>query len=848
MLTPGTILNHKYKIIRKLGQGGFAYTYEAIQEPILLQVCIKEIPFSRPDAGSVSSAAFQDGIREGQILGSLHNAHIVRVLDYFEENDCAYIVLEYLEGLTLQDYVREKGPIPAPQLFSSVKPLLSALSQLHAKGLIHRDIAPDNLMVMENEKGQTASCQDSLLQLKLFDFGTARRLGLSEYTCTLKEGYSPIEQLTSDEKQGAFTDLYALSAVLYYCLTGRKPEAAYSRLLDDDLQKPSALGIPIDPRLEHILLKGLSIQPEDRYQSADDMLLAIEEALPEDAEKKKDQKTSDKKEEETNQRASGEIEKEKNPKTSGEIKKKGIPLSLRKRKLLGICSAFFILILVCSSCLHFYKDKGQLHYDPDRMYKVTLTPTDEFTVAGYNESIQILKERLDLFSKDSGSYSLEEKDGVITLLLNKEDFPQNIASGDSYKSVSYDYQALPEYLLRAYLSRAVSLTLSPSLTSEESLPLVQEQDFTVTPVEESILASLEDTSLLEANTSLQEEDGSSPKILSLQFTDDFLKENASVLEEWKEEWEKGYTLIQDKDCSPPVSPFTAILKEDGSGFYLLFADEEDKLFELLQYNLTHEPLEHSFDIAIEEQSSWQEDASSFGEKQVKESVLSSDEDRSCYYIEAMMSDGEMLDCFEILRKRLDTLDSSYALGQMDSLTAVTPGCDSALYRYLSIMGTDKLQYSDIADLALCGNQFYLCTTASSTGTDDCSDAITSCYLGKDGISLGDYGFAEKLNASDKEEKGEKLYLLAKINSYDTLPLMTGSLQEDGSFLFTAFANGDEITSENRWVAELISACIENQAPVSLSAYNAYSYSSKETVDSSGDGESGGNELGLFEVK
>lgn len=822
MLTPGTILNHKYKIIRRLGQGGFAYTYEALQEPILLQVCIKEIPFSRPDAGSGSPADFQDGIREGQILGSLHNAHIVRVLDYFEENNCSYIVLEYLEGLTLQDYVREKGPIPARQLFSSVKPLLSALSQLHAKGLIHRDIAPDNLMVMEDEKGQKVSCQDSLLQLKLFDFGTARKLGLSEYTCTMKEGYSPIEQLTSDEKQGAFTDLYALSAVLYYCLTGRKPEAAYSRLLDDDLQKPSVLGISIDSRLEAILIKGLAIRPEDRYQSADEMLQAIEEAMPDHAEKKKEQSSSREK----------ENEKEKSRK---------LP-ALHKRRLLGICTAFSVLILTLFSSFYFYKGNGKLHYDPDRMYKVTLTPTDDFTVAGYNESIRILKERLELFSKDSGSYSLEEKDGVITLLLNKEDFPQNTASGDSYKSFSYDQQALPEYLLRAYLSRAASLTLSPSLTSDESLPLVQNQDFTVTAVDESALASLEDTLLSDTNTSLQEEAGTSPKILSLQFTADFLKENASILEEWK----NSYTLIQDKDCSPPVSPFTAIPKEDGSGFYLVFADEEDKLFELLQYNLTHEPLEHSFDIAIEEQSSWQEDSSSFGENQVKEKRLSSAEDRASYYIKAMMSDGEMLDCIEVLQKRLDTLGSSYAIGQMDSLTAVTPGCDASVYRFLSIMGNDKLQYSDIADLVLCGNHFYLSTGTSSNGTDNYSDTITSCYLDKDGISLRNYGFAEKLNASDNEKKGEKLYLLANINSYDTLPLMTGTLQEDGSFLFTTFANGEKMTSENRWVAELISACIENQPPVTLSAYHAYS--SKETEDSSGDTGSTGDTLGLFEIK
>ncbi len=211
-----------------------------------------------------------------------------------------------------------------------------------------------------------------------------------------------------------------------------------------------------------------------------------------------------------------------------------------------------------------------------------------------------------------------------------------------------------------------------------------------------------------------------------------------------------------------------------------------------------------------------------------------------------MSDGEMLDCIEVLQKRLDTLGSSYAIGQMDSLTAVTPGCDASIYRFLSIMGNGKLQYPDIADLVLCGNHFYLSTSTSSNGTDNYSDAITSCYLDKDGISLRDYGFSEKLNASDNEKKGEKLYLLANINSLDTLPLMTGTLQEDGSFLFTTFANGEKITSENRWVAELIFACIENQPPVTLSAYHAYS--SKEAEDSSGDAESTGNVLGLFDIK
>lgn len=805
MLTPGTILNHKYKIIRMLGQGGFAYTYEAVQETIMLRVCIKELPSSDPsdNIGIKTPVDSRNGIREGQILASIHSSHVVGVLDYFEEENNCYIVLEYLEGLTLQEYVKVHGPIPSRLLFSSIKPLLSALSQIHAKELIHRDIAPDNIMVVSSGSG--------ILHLKLFDFGTARKTGLSEYTCTLKEGYSPIEQLASDESQGAFTDLYALSGVLYYCLTGRKPESAYSRLLDDDLQKPSALGIPIDPALEDILMTGLSIQPEKRYQSADDMLLAIEEALPDSKEEKKEK----------------------------EQKKKKFPLS-KGKKVAGLCSAFAVLLLLLFSFFHFYQNKGSLTYDPEHMYKVTLTPTDEFTVAGYNESIRILKERLDIFSKDSGSYSLEEKDGILTLLLNKEDFPQNEASDDNYQSYSYTEEAIPEYLLRAYLSRAAALTLSPSLTSDDSIRLLQDQDFTVTVTDERALASADvDISL--------PEDGSSAKILSLQFTDSFLAENASTLKEWN----NSYILQMDSDCSPPVTVFTTIPKEDGSGFFLISGDEDDKLFELLQYNLTHAPLEHSFTIAIDEQTTWQKDSSSFGNAQVRESALSSAENRATYYLQAMMSDGEMLDCIDVLQKRLDTLDSSYAIGQMDSLTAVTSGCDAPLYRFLAITGTDSLQYTDIADLLLCGNSFYLCTNSSSDLIDQTSDYIHSCSLNENGLSIGDSNFAEQIEAQNTEDKVPTIYLVARINAYDSMPLMVGTMRENGVFLFTAFANGESLTSQNRWVANLISTCIKNQPPVDLSAYHAY-LAKKDADSASGQEESNSgdanssNKLGLFD--
>ena len=731
-LISGTKLNNRYKIIRTLGQGGFAFTYEAVQEPINLRVCIKELSAS--------------GIKEGEILASIKSPNVVRVLDYFEENGNSYIVLEYLEGQTLSEYVKEKGCISPQVLFTAAKQLLSALWEIHEMGLIHRDIAPDNIMVMS----ESGNAQE--LVLKLFDFGTVRAAGLSEYTCTLKDGYTPIEQLASDEEQGAFTDIYALSAVLYFCLTGKKPEGAYSRLLDDDLKKPSELGVNIEADLEKIVMKGLSLQPDDRYQSAKEMLDDIEKAMP------------DKKAEASLENISGKR---------------------RKRKFIpAICAVAAVVIAVVF--VLFNKSGGSMVYDPETMYKVTLTPTDEFTVAGYNESIETLKERLEIFSKSSGSYSLEEDGGIITLLLNKEDFPKNEAVDNDYKSTTYEYEAIPEYVLRAYLSRAASLNLK-QVGGDGTIPLVQCEDFSVSAEDDGA------TSILNHE-----------KYFSVDFSDSFIEENESTLENWGD----SYTLEQDSDCTPPLETFSIVAKEDGSGFYLLPEDESNTLFEILQYNLTHAPLEHSFDIAIEEQTDWQDDTSEFGSSQVEVGNLS--DDTNSYYIYGCMSEGEQMDCYQVLKNRLDAIGSSYALGEMDSLSAVTTGCDSPIYTFLAVKGQDRLLDTEIADLALGGNKFIIAAEDLQY-----SDYVTSCNLSEDGITVRNSTFAEKMAGSD-----EKMYLMAMIGDYDQTPIMSGELQEDGSFYFNALANGDAISDENSWVLDLISACIENQPPVSLSAYSA----------------------------
>lgn len=743
-LNAGTILNNKYKIVRVLGHGGFGTTYEAIQDTIGLRVCIKELSSS--------------GVREGQILSSVKSENIVRVLDYFEENAQSYLVMEYLDGITLGTYIEKYGSISPVRLFSSVKQLLSALSELHRLGLIHRDIAPDNIMVIPLDLPNEAAD----LKLKLFDFGTARNLGLSNYTCTLKDGYTPIEQMASGEEQGPYTDIYSLCATMYFCLTKIRPEGAYGRLLDDDLKRPSALGITVNNELENILMKGLALQSSDRYQSADDMLSAIEAVLP-----------------------ANPTQKQPHPKKK----------TNRKKSIAALCS---ILAAVLVFAVLFLKlNNSSVTYNPETMYKVTLTPTDEFTVAGYNESIKILEERLKLFSVNSGTYSLTENEGIITVLLNKEDFPKNEATGESYKTTDIEMDSIPEYVLRAYLTRAASLILKAT-ECDETLNLSQTKDFSAVLTDKIP----DDT---QNSTITSNEDSALGTYIDISFSEDFLNENREIIDSWN----NSYSLRQDIDCSPPVISFTTIPKADGSGFYLL-TDDDISLINILVYNLTHEPLEHSFDISIEEQVSWQSNKDEFGEYQVTADAFSDDSDTASYYIYGSMSDGELLDNYQVIRNRLDSLKCSYSIGEMDSLSAVTSGCDAPIYNFIAIKSDDEeLKYLDIANLALCSNKFLLC---SEDGLYS-ESYITNCHKDNNSITVYDYGFSENLT-----DKNAKIYLIYT-SGYNQTILMQGSWGENDQFTFTSFSNGENVQKDNSLVLDLIAACIENQPPAELSAYD-----------------------------
>ncbi|MCB0325290.1 MAG: serine/threonine protein kinase, partial [Bdellovibrionales bacterium] len=200
----------------------------------------------------------QKFLDEGKALARF-NDHpcIVSVHSFFRENNTGYLVMSYVDGITLQDFLAERGGrLPFDTTADVLMPIMDALAEVHAAGLLHRDISPDNIII--NREGQ----------VKLFDFGAAR-LDVSRaqqsVAVVLKRGYAPEEQYRVDGNQGAWTDVYALGATFYRCVTGSVPPEAIERLYRDTLQPPSALSVDIPTRAEAALLRSLSLRAEDRY-------------------------------------------------------------------------------------------------------------------------------------------------------------------------------------------------------------------------------------------------------------------------------------------------------------------------------------------------------------------------------------------------------------------------------------------------------------------------------------------------------------------------------------------------------------------------------------------------------
>lgn len=272
-LTPGTILRNRFIVGTVIGAGGFGITYKCFDTTLGVTVAAKEFY----PAGLVNRAPGECRVgllsgdkeeqykerrkrflMEAQSVAQFGRAKdIVNVFDFFEENGTAYIIMEYIDDVLLKDYLDKQGKVDPEAAVSIIMPIIEAVKKIHSKGIIHRDISPDNIFITSENS------------IKVFDFGAAQlndsREGMAADP-VIKVGYSPLEQYRDKSKKGFYTDVYAVGAIFYQMLTGEKPIESTEREFKDELKSPKELGIKISGNMDRAVMEALSVRPELRFQ------------------------------------------------------------------------------------------------------------------------------------------------------------------------------------------------------------------------------------------------------------------------------------------------------------------------------------------------------------------------------------------------------------------------------------------------------------------------------------------------------------------------------------------------------------------------------------------------------
>ncbi|THF86891.1 serine/threonine protein kinase [Deinococcus sp. KSM4-11] len=270
-----TLGGGQYVLSRVLGRGGFGITYDAQDVRLGLRVAIKELFVDGSQRrvatvippGNLSTAEFQETKRrfldEAKVLARFNDPGIVRVLNYFEENGTAYLVMEFLEGMTLGSAIEKNGPLPPTVALEVARSVARTLELVHGAGLLHRDIKPDNIFMHKTGR------------IVLIDFGSVRTFAPGQtvsHTRLVTPGYAPLEQYGNSARYGPYTDIYSLGATLHHALTGQMPPPATDLMLGTPLP-PLPPGTPAP--LRRAVEKSMALRVEDRPQTA----RALEELL-----------------------------------------------------------------------------------------------------------------------------------------------------------------------------------------------------------------------------------------------------------------------------------------------------------------------------------------------------------------------------------------------------------------------------------------------------------------------------------------------------------------------------------------------------------------------------------------
>ena len=272
----GTVIDGKYEILKEIGRGGMSIVYLAMDKRLNKQWAVKEI--RKKGSGKNEEIVVNSLLAEANMMKKLDHPSLPRIVDIIDNGVTIYVVMDYIEGESLDKILNEYGAQPEEMVVNWAKQLCDALSYLHSQKppIIYRDMKPANVMLKPEGN------------IKIIDFGIAREYkeqNLADTTVLGTKGYAPPEQYQQSYKIGPWMDVYAMAATFYRCVTGKVPQESLSRLEEDHLEKPGHFCPDLNSATEKVILKGLALRTEYRYMDMRSFYEAIKAANPDTIDK-----------------------------------------------------------------------------------------------------------------------------------------------------------------------------------------------------------------------------------------------------------------------------------------------------------------------------------------------------------------------------------------------------------------------------------------------------------------------------------------------------------------------------------------------------------------------------------
>lgn len=428
-IRPYTVLQERYMIGQALGEGAFGVTYLAYDDKEKRSVAIKA--YSQRENESSQEKAEADLLDEIKDIPG-----VVNKTGYFQENGAHYLVMEYLKGGSLRNYLKKRHHIPAEEAVKILQPVMQTLIRLHGRGIIHGDISPDNLLF------------DGEGTLKIIDFGAALIKGYPAREKKLKEGYAPMESYQEKDKIGPWSDLYAVCAVWYEAVTGHKVPAAPQRVKRDYIRVPSDF-VKVPDQMEQAFMRGLSVDIQSRYFSIVNLLHQLD--LQEETDDEKESAAIRKIWGDSWIRITTEVER-----VSAKNRKRGRFRS-RLKKILCSCAALVFVVLLARAGIQWYRTthpekaaEEDLKNDREAAEEMEKTEIRGQDSKEFKEAVEFLEEN---------AYEVERDETTVTYKLSK----------DALKGWKYPGRGAGKFPVRAAtMKKVIDLYMDGDCKKEQS--------------------------------------------------------------------------------------------------------------------------------------------------------------------------------------------------------------------------------------------------------------------------------------------------------------------------------------------------------------------------------------------